>query len=259
MALRVWVFTFFVVIVGQALAAKELAPATKGTRVGSQAMLIHVDHGRLTVKLQEVPLERVLKEIERRAAIEISIRGVLTEDISMEFQNLPLEEGLQRLLRGYGWMLFYAGSASQSGGSLERVIVVPAGEGGRLGQREGVPGPGEETSVRAVAARLDREEVKSPLDMYLHGPNARARRDAFRGLMDAVEVEDFELLIGMLQDENVQPAEWEVALAPLSEVITSGERRFILSSLQDQAAREKMVKMLESYLIYKTREEAKTR
>ena len=257
--LRVWFLTFFLVMVGQALAVEEPAPPTKGVRVGSQVMLIYVDDDRLTVKLQEVPLETVLKEIGRRAGIEMAILGVLTKNISMEFRDLPLEEGLRKLLSGYGWMLLHTGGASQ-GGALEKVVVVPVGEGARSRRREGAPGPkGEGTLASAVAAVVDREEVKALLDGYLHGSNARARRDAFRGLLDAVQVEELGLLIEMLQDENVQPAEWEAALAPLAGVIKTGERRLILRSLQDQATRESLLKMLESYVLYKTREEAKTR
>jgi hypothetical protein len=232
-----------------------------GARV-NRTMMIDFDGGRLTVKLQAVPLETTLKEIERRAAIEISVLGALAKDISsrnisMEFQDLPLVEGLERLLSGYGYMLAYSGA--QGGGSLRKVIVVQSDTGVAPGRREDALRPAKKTLVRAVAARLDRSEVKGPLDTYLHESDARVRRDAFQDLIGAVEVEDFELLIGLLQDENVKPAEWKVALAPFSDVITWRERRYILASLEDKAAREGLVNMLESVLLYKAREEAKKR
>ncbi|MBI4588260.1 MAG: hypothetical protein HY725_05440 [Candidatus Rokubacteria bacterium] len=255
MALKASHLTFFLVMAGQALAAAEPAPSTKGAQVGSEAMQIHVDHGRLTVKLEGIPLETVLKEIGRRAGIEIAILGPLTKNTSMEFRDLPLAEGLRKLLRGFGWALLQAGSAPQSG-ALEKVIVVPGGE--RAGFDQGASGPkGERTLAQAVTALLEREQVKTLLDVYLHGSSARARRDAFRGLLGAVQLEDLELLIELLEDQSVQPAEWEAALAPLSGVIRTEERWFILRSLQSQVAREQMVKTLESHVTYKRRAEAK--
>jgi hypothetical protein len=65
--------------------------------------------------------------------------------------------------------------------------------------------------------------------------------------LDAIDPREFELLIAMLRDEQVQPAEWEAALAPLSGLITATERGLMLGMLQDRSARQDIVTLLESY------------
>lgn len=260
MVWRMWLVIICLTAIGQSLIAEESVPALQRTRVDNKAMLIHIDEDHLTVKLQEAPLSAVLKEIGRQAAIEISMPGVLTKTISMEFRDLPLEEGLRKLLRGYGWVMFHAGSTSWGGRTLTKVLVVPAGEGRRPAEQESPPEPKEEgTLAGAVSTLLNKEEVKAHLDVYLHGSNARARRNAFRSLIGAVNVEDFWFLIDMLRADNVQPMEWEVALAPVFGLMTSEEQALLLSSLRDRTARESIVETFESYRLYKAREEAKTR
>lgn len=260
MALKAWFLVFFLLIASHALAAEKPTPTMKGAQLGSQAMHIHVDHNRLTVKLHEAPLESVLKEIGRCSAVEISILGRLTKSLSMEFQDLPLEEGFRKLLGGYGWMLIYDGSAPQDSAFLEKVIVVQMSERAHPSQSEDALGQTRgETLVRAVATLVSRENVIPLLNSCLRGPTPKTGEDACQDLMDMVKVEELRLLIGVLRYGSVQPAEWKVALAPLSGIITSRERKFVLRSLQDQGARGSMAEMLESYLTYRTGEEAKIR
>jgi len=116
----------------------------------------------------------------------------------------------------------------------------------------------EKTVVQVLNGLMAREEVKAQIEVYIHGPDAKARKEAFQGLIAAVDVKEFQLLIAMLQDRTMQSGAWETALAPLSELMAVEEQQLLLASLQDPTARESMVRTLESYLKYKTREEAKS-
>jgi hypothetical protein len=256
---RVWLLLVPLMIVGQALATEGIPQTTPARQANSQVMLIHVAGDQLTVKLQGVPLETALREIERHTTIEISIAGRLARTISMAFQDLPLEAGLRRLLRGYGWVMLHTGSGVQHGSTLKQVMVLSTDPRAHPSQLEGTPETQEEkTVVHAVNALVAREEVKAQLEVYIHGPDAKARKEAFQGLIAAVDVEEFQLLIAMLQDQTIQPLAWETALAPLSELMAVEEQQMLLASLQDRTARESMVRTLESYLKYKTREETKS-
>jgi hypothetical protein len=255
----VWFLLVALAMIGQALGAERSARTTPEGPVGSETMLIHVADDLLTVKLQGVPLETVLREIERRTTIGIFRAGPLTQHITIEFQALPLEEGLRRLLRGHGWMMLHTSSGMQQGSTVTQVMVLSADAREHPGSFAGTPATTREhTAVLALHALAAREEVKSQLEVYIHGPDAKARKEAFQDLIAAVDVEEFQLVIAMLQDRTIQPGTWETALAPLSELMAVEEQQLLLASLQDPAARESMVRTLESYLKYKTREEAKS-
>lgn len=256
---RIWLLLVTLSIISQALGAERSAQTTQEKPVGSEAMQIHVAGDLLTVKLQGVPLETALREIERRTTIEVSSAGPLTRHITIEFQQLPFEEGLRRLLRGYGWVMLHTGSGMQQGSTVTQVMVLSTDAREHPGPFAGTPETKrEKTEVQALNALVAREEVKAQLEVYIHGPDAKARKEAFQGLMAAVDVEEFQLLIAMLQDQTIQPGAWETALAPLSELMAAEEQQLLLASLQDPAARESMVRTLESYLKYKTREETKS-
>ena len=87
-------------------------------------MLIRLEGDRLAVSLKEAPLKAVLEEIGRQGRIEVTIQGPLTKTISLEFHQLPLEEGLRRLLRGCGWM-----TVGRRNGKMEQLVVAETPEG----------------------------------------------------------------------------------------------------------------------------------
>ena len=226
----------------------------------AQSMAVTVDGNELTVRLQSAPLDEVLKEIGRRAAVGVTLRGTLSDKISMEFQGLPLEGGLHKLLKGYGLVLVYGGSGSANSSSLEKIIVV-SGEGGGAGKSP-LTHPlthNERTRalMRTIAARLHSEEIKAALEDHLYAPEARVRRDAFRDLIRATEVEDFDILIDMLQDEEVGMSAWNEILAPLSDVISWRDKAYLQIALRRQPERERFAEMLQSHRRFKTSEEAK--
>ena len=111
--------------------------------------------------------------------------------------------------------------------------------------------------MRTIAARLQSEEIKAALEDHLYATEARVRRDAFRDLIRATEVEDFDILIDMLQDEEVSMSAWNEILAPLSDVISWRDKVYLQIALRRQPERERFAEMLQSHRLFKTSEEAK--
>lgn len=66
---------------------------------------VKVENGLLSVKLKEVELTSVLKEISRQTGIKIQIDESVKGKIAMEFADIPLKEGLKKLLRGKSWVM----------------------------------------------------------------------------------------------------------------------------------------------------------
>lgn len=121
----------FVLMADQAFTADQTVPTAQRDRGDNQAMLIRFDRDRLAVKLREAPIKTVLEEIGRRAGIKIALPGSLTENISIEFDYLPLEQGLRRLLKGRNSAFTYLAGDAQQPAKLAMVLVLPkAGEGG---------------------------------------------------------------------------------------------------------------------------------
>ncbi len=84
---------------------------------------VHVHEHELTAHLKEASLARVLKKIGRQAGFDIA---VLNESdyhkavVSYALENVPLEQGLERLLNGWN----YGFSKNPTTGTVQRLIIV---------------------------------------------------------------------------------------------------------------------------------------
>lgn len=68
---------------------------------------VKVEEGLLSVKLKEIELTSVLEEISLQTGIKIQIDESVKGKITMEFADIPLEEGLKKLLRGKSWVMVF--------------------------------------------------------------------------------------------------------------------------------------------------------
>lgn len=72
--------------------------------------------GRLSVSVHKSSLEWVLEEISRKGGVAIMrAEGVGEERISIQFQNLPLDEGLRRILKDHDAFFFYGVEETSAG------------------------------------------------------------------------------------------------------------------------------------------------
>lgn len=226
-------------------------------------MQVRVEGDRLTVKLKDASLKAVLAEIGRQGRIKVTIHGPLVKTISLEFRQLPLEEGLQRLLRDCGWI-----AVGHRDGRLEQLVVADNPDAGRrmapvetaLGQRSpaltsdgGTKGsgllPAERT--RAVAAIMEKPALKTFFDVSAHVPDQAPKLEALRDVVDSLSLEEVGDVIGMLRHTSVPRAGWEEALAPLAEVVNAEEWAAIAGSLQDRAVRKEVLKSFEQIQLFK--------
>ncbi len=114
-----------------------LAIGADATVTARPAFVITVRGERLSVALDRAPLGRVLSELARKAKIHVEFPASIQNDlISERFDNLPLEQGISRLLLGRSFAVFYdtASSRQQSGSNPARMTqlsVLP--KAGRIG------------------------------------------------------------------------------------------------------------------------------
>jgi hypothetical protein len=73
----------------------------------SARMQIVFDQGLLSVSLKNADLEEALKEISRQAEVKIEFTPPLKERLTLEFVDLPLKEGLERVLRNENHFMYF--------------------------------------------------------------------------------------------------------------------------------------------------------
>jgi hypothetical protein len=134
------------------------APSPKGAAKGIEVV---VQHGRLTVSLQEADLGEVLAQIGKQAEIRISSGPSSGKKVSARFASIELEEGLRRLLRL---------------ASLSHIFLYANGPGGTLTIAEvRVLGEGKDTTPSQATSAEPRLQENEPSAAPSVG---RARRSA---------------------------------------------------------------------------------
>lgn len=195
------------------------------------AFVVKVDRERLTVRLQGIPLHAALKAIERESGVALALLAPLREEITIAFDDLPLEQGLRRLLGNRNYILFYAAAGPGQPAALRQVKVLPRGrEGVRAGDHReqprvmpswqaGLGDPDPEKRMEAVMALAAGEEPGKSLDLLIEvlkqDKNNDVREAALHALesLDPIPLEP--LLAVALQDKS--PSIRMQALALLGE------------------------------------------
>ena len=88
----------------------------RATNPPRTALVISVQDHFLSVKIHDVPLEEVLRELAQRTHLTVRFHGsVAKKNISVAFENLPLGEGVSRILRDMSYVLTYVEAGSPKG------------------------------------------------------------------------------------------------------------------------------------------------
>jgi len=163
------------------------------------AFVVKVDGERLTVRLQGIPLHVALKAIERESGVALALLGPLREEITIAFDDLPLEQGLRRLLGNRSYILFYAAAGPGQPAALRQVKVLPKGrEGVRAeGPSEqprvmpsrpaGLGDPDPERRMEAVMALAADEEPRQSLDLLIEVLKQDGDSDVREAALHALE------------------------------------------------------------------------
>jgi hypothetical protein len=98
--------------------------SSRGSSTVGSPPVIRFSNNLLTVKLKDAPLEKVLTEIAGQAGIQIIFYGLLEGLVSADFTDLPLDEGLRRLIRDFDHIFIYGGDKKRdSEPEVKKVLV----------------------------------------------------------------------------------------------------------------------------------------
>ena len=102
-------------------------------RAAAPAFQIAVHGERLTVALERAPMGRVLAELARQAGIRVDFPPSMQNDaVWASFEDMPLEQGISRLLAGYSFAIFHGSASTMPGApvhySVMQLVVLPKDE-----------------------------------------------------------------------------------------------------------------------------------
>jgi hypothetical protein len=187
---------------------------------------IAVDNGLLTVIGRNVPLATVLQEVARRSGVGIVGMPSLTETVSANFQRVPIEEGLRRLLVGQNAIFVYeqrTGTTS-SGSALVGVTILPTGVERQPRQRDVEVDPGSDVT----GGRGEDDEFGRLIAAAVGAFEPAVRQQAVVALGDQGRLEATEPLLGALKDDDPQVR--ASAVAALQQLLASSGSEALPSS-----------------------------
>jgi hypothetical protein len=224
--------------------AQSPAPAI-GADPSQLLSYVRYQDGLLSVKVHQLPLTILLQEISRLSGIDISIDPSIVQQVSLEFDNLPMEEGLKRLLRSHNIVLVYRdpSAASPSKTGIEKAIVLPAGKANAEKAPDADAQADPEKAARLARAKVltslaTRSDVQTTLDLYLHTPDPGVKQQALDTLLASMTEEHARAMVQLLEDPRFQPEDLEAVLSPLKEVVSPEDAAFLLSVLRDRVTRQ---------------------
>jgi hypothetical protein len=180
------------------------APAGVATSAspGESKTPITVANNRLSVQVQNRSLAGILDEISNQSGIPILLGdGINDQTVSMRFQDLPLDQGLQALLKTFDAFFFYSaqGAQGQAPAALKAVWIYPQGQGHRImpvppetyastaEMQQNLRDPDPDQRARAAEVLIERQGTKA-LDTVLEVLEDPDEKVRYRALNQAVQL-----------------------------------------------------------------------
>jgi len=166
----------------QAARAEKPVPAA---RKAAQALDVAVKDGYLTLKAENASLDLILKQLSMGPPGVVIEKGdVISETVTLNLENVPLEEGLRQLLKNQDSFFFY-GVEKDSPSRLRIVWVYPKGKGYGL---QPIP-----PSMWASTKELEGQ---------LKDPNPTLRSEAIKNLVERKGKGASKLVLDTLKQEE---------------------------------------------------------
>ena len=130
---------------------------------GEAPFVVRVKDNLVTVKVKGIPLNKVLTEIVHQTSIRIVFAGSTEEPVSADFSDLPLDQGLKRLIQGFNSVIIYGPKKAKTGESEIKKVILCSRQGasprkisgpGKIIPRKNQKPPSENFQLKAEAEDL---------------------------------------------------------------------------------------------------------
>jgi hypothetical protein len=207
----------------------------------------------LSLKVRDLPLRVVLQEISRLSGVEIVIDPAITETVSLQIEQIPLDEGLKRLISrsGVAGFLFVYERVSSAPHApawttLKKAVVLARAR--ETETTAGAPGVDEGPAVqqrfdetprlKALAALGTKQDIVASLDELLHQQDPVKKYTALQELTALLTSDDLRTLIELLEKADFQAEDWKATFRSLQDIVAPSEVEDILKVLSNSGARE---------------------
>lgn len=152
-----------------------------GSAWAEEPFYLSVKDNTLSARITQIPLGEVLQALAREARVAVYVRGS-AEAISASFDELPLEEGVKRLLTGRDYTLAFErpAPAGRSPRLIEIRILAEDGAGALTTISEATPAP----EATPTSVKLPASQSFDALAREVQQPREPARIAALKALVE---------------------------------------------------------------------------
>jgi hypothetical protein len=146
----------------------------KGTLPAKDFSGIDFRDGLLRVSVENQKFQKVMDEVAQKAGIEIVINHTADEDLTINFDYLPLEKGLKKLLRGRNYVFVYFSKEASQAARVQQVLVFPKSEERREANIKGSTESGfahlaRQKETRGKMQNVDKKSLEAVLQVFSQG------------------------------------------------------------------------------------------
>ena len=194
------------------------------TKHGEANTDIKFDNGRLSVKLKNAPLDKVLKEIMAQSGARIWLSDSIDTAVTIEFQDIPIRDGVHKILKDKNYAFVYTPNEKKEG-SLAFIKQNKTDDAANrvnddLLQKSRLKPPPPPKKGRGKGDNMSFEILAKDA---LESCDASKREDAVIALGESKDKRTVEILSRVLAS---YPSE-DVRLSSIDALITTGEKNII--------------------------------
>jgi hypothetical protein len=192
---------------------------------GGENLDIKFSNGQLSVKIKNAPLEKVLKEIMSQSGARIWLNDSIDGTVTIEFQNIPIGEGVRRILKDKNYAFTYSTHEVKEGklsivsasNSKEIFTKVKEEPPKKLPPKPGLP------VVKKDKPKKEKPSFESLVKDALENEDAGKREDAVIALGESKDKRAIEVISKALAND---PSE-DVRLSAIDALMDIGDKSIV--------------------------------
>ena len=192
------------------------------TPPGEEIFDIKFNNGQLTAKLKNSPLEKVLKEIMEQSGARIWLNDAIDATVTMEFQNVPIREGVRKILKDKNYAFLYAPNEIKEG----KLSIISASKSKEMftKTKDVPPKKPPQKPVQPTAkkgkAKKEKPSFEALVKDALENEDAGKREDAIIALGESKDKKAMETIVKALAND---PSE-DVRLSAIDALLEIGDK-----------------------------------
>jgi len=205
----------------QNFALNECRLIRADTPKGEEIFEVKFENGQLSVKLKNSPLEKVLKEIMSQSGAKIWLNDSIDTTITIEFQNLPIEEGVRKIIKNKNYAFVFAPHGSKDG--KLSIISSHKSKETTVKGKDALSKKPVQPAVKKDKPKKERRSFEELVKEALENPNADKREDAIIALGETKDKKAIEVISKALTNDSSE----DVRLSCLDALLEIGDKSVV--------------------------------